>query len=66
MVDRGGTRGCGGIYHIVLCQMPLADECESTHQLTLAVVGGNRVSLDERLDTHYVVGTLVADNLCGG
>ncbi len=46
--------------------MPLADECESTHQLTLAVESGYRVSLDERLDTHDVVGTLVADNLCGG
>ena len=46
--------------------MSLTDECESSHQLTLPVVGGYGVCLDERLDTHDVVGTLVADNLCGG
>ena len=65
-VDGGGTGGYGGIYHIVLCQMPLTYERQRPHQLTLAVAGGERVGFHERLDTHDVVGTLVADNLGGG
>ncbi len=62
----GGTGGYGGIYHLVLREVTLTYERQRPHQLTLAVAGGERVGFHERLYTHYVVGTLVADNLGGG
>ena len=55
-----------GINHVILSDMALSNQGDSTQQFILVKGGFDGILIQIRLDAYHVVGTLVAHNLGRG